>query len=235
MSLTYLQAYQQIKNEPWKPFFEKQSNLEETLKKIDSYASISQHTDETDPNVYPRPDQVFRVFKTNPEKVKVVILGQDPYYKPNQANGLAFSVDNNINTPRSLKNIFKELKSDLNIERTNSDLSDWEEQGVLLLNTALTVKHNQPNSYKKEWSQFTKNLITFLASNYPDIIYILWGQNAINYEEYINNYTPKPHFAIIKTSSHPSPLSAHHSFFGSKPFSWINKQLEKQNKPKIKW
>ena len=159
MPSTYLQAYQKIKNGSWKPFFEKQSNLEETLKKIDSYASISQHTDETDPNVYPRPDQVFRVFKTNPEKVKVVILGQDPYYKPNQANGLAFSVDNNVNTPRSLKNIFKELKSDLNIERTNSDLSDWEEQGVLLLNTALTVKHNQPNSYKKEWSQFTKKLI----------------------------------------------------------------------------
>ena len=235
MPSTYLQAYQQIKNGPWKAFFEKQTNLEETLKKIDNYTSNHQHTNQTNPDVYPRPDQVFRVFRTKPENIKVVILGQDPYYKPNQANGLAFSVNSNITTPRSLKNIFKELKSDLNIDRTNSDLSDWEEQGVFLLNTALTVKYNQPNSYKKEWSQFTKKLITFLASNYPDIIYILWGQNAINYEKYINNYTPKPHFAIIKTSSHPSPLSARHSFFGSKPFSWINKQLEKQNKPKIKW
>ena len=116
MPSTYLQAYQQIKNGPWKPFFEKQSNLEETLKKIDNYASISQHKDETNLNVYPRPDQVFRVFRTKPEDIKVVILGQDPYYKPNQANGLAFSVNTNITTPRSLKNIFKELKSDLTKE-----------------------------------------------------------------------------------------------------------------------
>ena len=161
-------------------------------------------------------------------------MGQDPYYNPEQATGLAFSVKTDIKTPPSLKNIFKELKSDLNIDRTNSDLSDWHKQGVFLLNTALTVIEQKPNSHKKMWKEFTKDLLKYLAKKNPNILYVMWGNNAQEHGEFIEELLPSAK-KLISYSSHPSPLSARHSFFGSKPFSWVNAKLVEQNKTPIKW
>ena len=221
---TYKEALEQLKQGPWHEFLATQ-NLEETVAIIDQEATAK--------NIFPSPDNVFKVFEIHPEDIKVVILGQDPYYNIGQANGLAFSVNSNVATPRSLKNIFKELKSDLGIVRTNSNLTDWHKQGVFLLNTALTVPEKEPNAHKKLWKRFTDDLLKYLTEVNPDILYIMWGGNAkehgLRIEQELNCNDN------LLYSSHPSPLSARHSFFGSKPFSWTNKQLKHQGKSPIKW
>lgn len=165
--------------------------------------------------------------------MKVVIIGQDPYYRVNQANGLAFSVNYNTAIPPTLNNIFKELKNDLNNFKTprHGCLYKWALQGVLLLNMILTVESGKPRSHTNiGWEIFTKQIINIINMNLNGIIFLLWGNYASKMIEIINlknNY--------VLTSSHPSPLSAHRGFFGCKHFSKTNFLLKKQNKTPIDW
>ncbi len=182
--------------------------------------------------IYPHKQNLFNCFNFfNVNETKVVIVGQDPYYKPNQANGLSFSVNNNVQLPKSLINIFKELKNDLNIIRVNGDLSDWGKQGVLLLNESLSVEANKPMSHKYlNWWKITNFVIKYLNKHLKHLVYILWGNQAINKIKLIDTNNN-----LVLTSSHPSPLSAYVSFFGSKPFSKTNNYLIKNNIKPIKW
>ena len=182
--------------------------------------------------IFPPYENIFDALRfTDYDEVKVVILGQDPYHGLGEAHGLSFSVHNNIKTPPSLINILKELKNDLNIERTESDLSDWTKQGVLLLNSIMTVEKDKPLSHKnKGWEIFTDTIIKKLNDREEPVIFVLWGSFARSKKEYITN---KHH--IILESVHPSPLSASRGFFGSKPFSKINNNLISRGKNPIKW
>ena len=182
--------------------------------------------------IYPAYKDIFFCFRlTDYDEVKVVILGQDPYHGENEAHGLCFSVRNDIKTPPSLINIFKELESDLGIKRVNSDLTDWASQGVLLLNSIMTVVKDCPLSHKeKGWEIFTDNIISYLNKRDKPVIFVLWGSYARSKKCLIDT---KKHFVI--EAAHPSPLSAYRGFFGSKPFSKINNILEKLNEEKIKW
>lgn len=182
--------------------------------------------------IFPPYENIFDALRfTDYDEVKVVILGQDPYHGLGEAHGLSFSVHNNIKTPPSLINILKELKNDLNIERTESDLSDWAKQGVLLLNSIMTVEKDKPLSHKnKGWEIFTDTIIKKLNDREEPVIFVLWGSFARSKKEYITN---KKH--IILESVHPSPLSANRGFFGSKPFSKINNNLISRGKNPIKW
>ena len=222
---TYKEALNQLKQGPWHEFLATQSDLDAIVEKIDNEALSK--------TIFPSPTDIFKVFEIRPEDIKVVILGQDPYYNIGQANGLAFSVNDNVVTPRSLKNIFKELESDLRIVRTNPNLTDWHEQGVFLLNTALTVPEKEPNAHKKLWKNFTDDLLDYLTDVNPNILYIMWGGNAKEHGQRIEQKLNRND--LILYSSHPSPLSARHSFFGSKPFSWVNHQLTLQEKSPIDW
>jgi uracil-DNA glycosylase len=159
-----------------------------------------------------------------PERTRVVILGQDPYPTPGHANGYAFSVGPKVNPlPRSLKNIFAELVSDLGCRYpSNGDLTPWAKQGVLLLNTCLTTKPFQPGAHRKlGWQELTKQVLTELSENTEGRVFILWGRDAQQYEHLIDQ---KKHLVI--KSVHPSPLSAHHGFFGSRPFTKTNAYLK---------
>lgn len=180
---------------------------------------------------YPQKKDIFRCFNYfDFKKTKVVILGQDPYYTPYMANGLAFSTDN-TKLPQSLKNIYKELQNDLGVIRTTGDLSDWANQGVLLLNNALSVTKDQPNSHLKfGWNIFTDNIINQIDLNLNGVIFVLWGNFA---KTKIKLLTNKNNYVI--SSAHPSPLSAYHGFFGSKCFSKINEILQKNGDKPIKW
>ena len=182
--------------------------------------------------VYPKYSEIFSCLRlTDYDDVKVVILGQDPYHGEGEAHGLCFSVRENIKTPPSLVNIFKELESDLNIKRSSSDLTDWANQGVLLLNSIMTVLKDRPLSHKeKGWEIFTDNIIKYLNKREDPGIFVLWGSYARSKKELITN---KNHYII--ESAHPSPLSASRGFFGSKPFSKTNEFLEKNNMKKINW
>lgn len=181
--------------------------------------------------IYPAREDLFNAFKLTPfDAVKVVILGQDPYHGPKQAHGLSFSTLAD-KLPPSLRNIFKELRDDLGIERTCGNLSDWAKQGILLLNTVLTVEEKKPHSHKnKGWEPFTDQVITSLNQKPDPIIYILWGQAA---KDKIDLIDTSKH--LIIQSTHPSPFSAYRGFFGSKPFSETNKHLKKLNYSPIKW
>lgn len=182
--------------------------------------------------IYPQYNDIFNALRyTDYDDVKVVILGQDPYHGENEAHGLSFSVKEGIPMPPSLKNIFKELKNDIGVERTQTDLTDWAKQGVLLLNSIMTVVKDTPLSHKnKGWEIFTDNIIKKLGEREEPIVFILWGSYARSKKELIKN--PK-HYII--ESVHPSPLSASRGFFGSKPFSKTNNFLEKNNIIKINW
>lgn len=179
--------------------------------------------------IYPKKEDLFKALKyTDYEDVKVVILGQDPYHGEGEANGLCFSVNNGIKIPPSLRNIFKELKEDLNVDRTNTDLIDWAKQGVLLLNTVLTVEKDKPFSHRnKGWEIFTDSIISKLNEREEMIIFVLWGSAAREKKRLITNKIHK-----IIESTHPSPFSYDKGFKGSKPFTKINKYL---NKDKIIW
>jgi len=183
--------------------------------------------------VFPDMYDIFNALNFTAYKdVKVVILGQDPYHGPNQAHGLSFSVKPPIPAPPSLVNIYKELKDDLGCYIPNNGyLKKWADQGVLLLNTALTVRAGEANSHRKiGWEIFTDKVIALLNERKDPVIFILWGNNAISKEKLITN---KWHY-IIK-SVHPSPLSASRGFFGSKPFSKVNNLLKSIDKKPIDW
>ena len=182
--------------------------------------------------VFPPYENIFDALRfTDYDNVKVVILGQDPYHGLGEAHGLSFSVHENVSMPPSLQNIFKELDSDLGIKRTCSDLTDWAKQGVLLLNSIMTVLKDKPLSHKnKGWEIFTDNIIKYLNDREEPVIFVLWGSFARSKKSLITN---KRHYII--ESVHPSPLSAYRGFFGSKPFSKINDFLEKNNIEKINW
>lgn len=183
--------------------------------------------------VFPEEKNVFTALELTPfESVKVVILGQDPYHGFGQAHGLSFSVQKGIPLPPSLRNIYKELQEDLGGELpTEGDLSHWAKQGVLLLNTVLTVEEGNANSHKgMGWERLTNRLIESLNELNHPVIFILWGKPAQDKEKLITN----PSHVILK-SPHPSPLSAYRGFFGSKPFSRINDILIQQGQIPIRW
>ena len=183
--------------------------------------------------IYPKQNEVFNAFRyTDFDNVKVVILGQDPYHGPNQAEGLSFSVSNEVLKPPSLKNIFKELESDLGIPfpEVNS-LKKWAKEGVLLLNAVLTVEEHKPTSHKdKGWEIFTDDIIKILNERNTPTVFILWGAYARDKKILITN----PNHLVIE-SAHPSPFSARNGFFGSKPFSKTNEFLKKNNIKEIDW
>lgn len=183
--------------------------------------------------VYPPGKYIFSAFNLCPfDKVNVVIIGQDPYHGPNQANGLCFSVADGIKPPPSLQNIFKEIKQDLGLEIPSSgNLEHWAEQGVLMLNATLTVRAKQAGSHqKKGWEEFTDSTIRTLSENKENLIFLLWGRFAQNKAQLIDN--EKHH---ILTAAHPSPFSAHSGFFGCKHFSKTNEILNRLGKNLIKW
>jgi len=181
--------------------------------------------------IYPPYKNVFDALRlTDYDDVKAVVLGQDPYHGEGEAHGLCFSVKDGIRKPPSLLNIIKELNSDLNINRIDSDLTDWAKQGVLLLNSIMSVEKDKPLSHKdKGWEMFTDAVIKSLNERKEPVIFILWGSYARSKKEYITN----KHYII--ESVHPSPLSANRGFFGSKPFSQVNNILGKNDKEKINW
>lgn len=183
--------------------------------------------------IYPDKYDIFNALHyTSYKDVKVVILGQDPYHGPNQAHGLSFSVSPGVKIPPSLLNIYKELNSDLGCYIPNNGyLKKWADQGVLLLNTSLTVRAGEANSHKnKGWEIFTDKIISLINEKTDPVVFLLWGNTAINKKKLITN---KQH--LILSSTHPSPLSASRGFFGSKPFSKINKFLISVNKAPIDW
>lgn len=183
--------------------------------------------------VYPHPKNIFRAFDETPfEKVKVVILGQDPYHGPGQANGLCFAVNSGVRPPPSLQNIFKELESDLGrATDRDPDLSRWAQQGVLLLNATLTVNARTPGSHQgKGWEEFTDAAIKKLNDEREHLVFILWGSYAKKKGAHIDR---SRHLVI--ESAHPSPFSASNGFFGSKPFSRANTYLEEHGEKPIMW
>jgi uracil-DNA glycosylase len=207
--------------------------LEEEYKK-DYFKKLVLFTREEYKNniIYPKAENVFNALKyTDYDNVKVVILGQDPYINEGEAHGLSFSVLEGATNPPSLINIFKELEADTGIKRNKGDLSDWAKQGVLLLNTVLTVRRKTSASHKnKGWETFTDEIIKKVNEKKNPVVFILWGNYARAKKALITN--PIHH---IMESTHPSPFSAYNGFFGSKPFSKTNKFLEEHNISKIEW
>ena len=183
--------------------------------------------------IYPKQTDIFKAFRnTSYENTKVVILGQDPYHGENQAEGLSFSVKVGVSKPPSLQNIFKELNTDLGYQiPDNGSLVSWSEEGVLLLNTVLTVEANKPSSHKDlGWEIFTDAVIKKINEKESPVVFILWGNFARSKKKYITNPI---HFII--ESPHPSPFSAYNGFFGSKPFSKTNNFLISKNLKPINW
>jgi len=183
--------------------------------------------------VYPTRENLFNAFNSTPlNRVRVVILGQDPYHGPGQAHGLSFSVETGSKIPPSLRNILKEIDDDIGKTQViNGNLQPWADQGVLLLNSVLTVEHKSPASHaKKGWEVFTDHVIEIVSKTQDNIVFILWGAHAQKKSELID----ESRHLIIK-STHPSPFSAHKGFFGSKPFSQTNDYLERHQKEIIEW
>lgn len=208
-----------LKNEFEKPYFKQlQAFLE------DEYANF---------DIYPEMNNIFNALNTvKYEDVKVVIIGQDPYHEPNQAHGLAFSVQDGITVPPSLVNIYKEIESDLGIKchTETGNLLRWAKQGVLLLNTSLTVRRAQANSHRgKGWETFTNEVIKLLSQREDPMVFILWGSNAQSFAPQI----AKQH--LVLKAPHPSPLSSYRGFFGCKHFSKTNDFLASHNKTPIDW
>ncbi|MGG1449706.1 uracil-DNA glycosylase [Bacillus licheniformis] len=211
--------WQQLKDEFDKPYYQE---LREMLKR-----EYAEHT------VYPEPNDIYNALHyTSYENVKVVILGQDPYHGPGQAHGLSFSVQPGVNPPPSLKNIFIELQNDIGADIPNhGSLVSWAKQGVLLLNTVLTVRRGQANSHKgKGWEQLTDSIIDVLNKRDKPVVFILWGRHAQMKKE---RFDTSKHFII--QSPHPSPFSARNGFFGSRPFSRANQYLEQIGDEPIDW
>jgi uracil-DNA glycosylase len=183
--------------------------------------------------IYPKQAAMFEAYrKTAPSEVKVVLLGQDPYHGPGQANGLSFSVSDGVSPPPSLKNIFKELASDIGIEEPTSGCLDlWAERGVLMINSILSVCEGEPGSHRnKGWEDLTQIVLSQLSQKRHGLVFILWGSYAQNQKRFIDS---DRHLVI--ECAHPSPLSAWRGFFGSKPFSRTNEYLAMQGKLPIDW
>jgi len=183
--------------------------------------------------IYPTKENIFKAFELcHYDNLKVVILGQDPYHQPHQAQGLAFSTPASIKNPPSMVNIIKEVIDDIgSCNCLDGDLTPWAKQGVLLINTILTVEDSKPKSHHKVgWEIFTDNIIKHISQNKENIVFILWGNPAIAKSKLIDS--SKHH---IITSPHPSPLSSYRGFFGSKPFSKTNQILKEHNKQPINW
>jgi len=207
----------------------KQEQEKEYFIKLDTFLQNEYKTKK----IYPSQDKLYKAFSLcKYEDLKVVILGQDPYHQVFQAQGLAFSTPASIKNPPSMVNIIKEVISDTgSCDVLDGDLTPWAKQGVLLLNTVLSVEDSKPNSHKSiGWQKFSDNIIKHISSNKKDIVFILWGANAIKKTKFID--ISKHH---IISSVHPSPLSSYRGFFGSKPFTKTNKILKKLNKQEIKW
>ena len=211
----------------WKDFVQHHEGLPYLQ---ESYAFITEDRQNND--IYPAPENVFKAFELcDVSNIKVVLLGQDPYHQPDQAMGLAFSVPEHIRLPPSLTNIFKELHDDVGIIRKNGDLTTWATQGVLLLNTSLTVQRSCPNSHKKYWQEFTNNVITHISQNAENVVFMLWGNHAKSKKKYIDE--SKHH---ILEANHPSPMSANRGgWYGTKHFSKCNAILKAHNYKEINW
>jgi len=182
--------------------------------------------------IYPPGPHIFNALNTTPlEQVKVVILGQDPYHGPGQAHGLSFSVPQGVRTPPSLLNIFKELQTDLQIDNQSADLTPWAHQGVLLLNSVLTVEQARPASHQKQgWEQFTDRVIAVINQQQNHVVFMLWGAYAQRKGQGID----RSRHLVLK-APHPSPLSAHRGFLGCRHFSQCNHFLESHHKKPIDW
>ena len=183
--------------------------------------------------VYPDMYDLYNCFRFTPlENVKAIILGQDPYHEPGQAHGLCFSVKPGVPLPPSLKNIYKEIKDDLGITEPNcGDLTKWAREGVLLLNTTLTVREHEANSHANcGWAWFTDGVIKIVSEKCNNVVFLLWGRNARSKEPLIDR---QKH--LVLQSAHPSPFSANYGFFGSKPFSKTNDYLSAHGKDPIDW
>ena len=214
----------------WKEFFLEEYQQNE-LKGIFDIISLYEKSYKDIYQIFPPKNLIFNAFNHfNIASTKVVILGQDPYINPDEAMGLSFSCNTKI--PPSLRNMYKELGTDLGVDCSSKtgDLSGWANQGVLLLNTALTVLQGKSNSHSKIWRKFTDNIIKMLSERCDNVCFVLWGTNAKSKEKFIDQ---DKHF-IVK-GVHPSPLSANRGFFGSKPFSRINEYLRSVGKDEIKW
>ncbi len=215
--------------ESWKRVLEQEFNE-------DYFRNLAEFVKEEYKNstVYPPPQFIFHAFDLTPfDKVKVVILGQDPYHGPKQANGLAFSVNDEMALPPSLVNIYKEIESDLGVKtkNKNGNLENWAKQGVLMLNATLTVRGGQAGSHQnKGWERFTDAVVKILSEQKENLVFILWGSYAQKKGSVIDE---NKHLVI--RSAHPSPLSAFSGFFGSKPFSQANSYLIFTGKDPVEW
>ena len=210
-------------------YFLKESDIEKPLLSI---KSLLEKEKKLGKEIFPRTDNIFRALElVSPEDVKVVVVGQDPYHNISQANGLAFSVNKNNTIPPSLKNIYREIKRDLNSETMqNGDLTQIAKQGVLFLNSVLTVEAHKPGSHLNiGWQEITDSIISLLSSE-KNIVFMLWGNFAQLKEKFIDLNSN----LVLKTS-HPSPLSAYRGFIGSRPFSKSNKFLKSKGKKIIDW
>ena len=214
-------------HESWKPFLK--SEFEKPyFKELSQFLTNAYETKK----IYPPKTRVVSAFKTDLNKVTVVILGQDPYHTPGAAMGLAFSVPETAPIPPSLVNIYKEIDNDIgHHENQTGDLTNWQNQGVLLLNNVLTVEAHRAGSHRnKGWETFTEATIKYLNETRPHLVFILWGRDARSKKPLID---PTKH--LILESPHPSPLSAHAGFFGNHHFSQTNAFLKAHNLPEINW
>lgn len=212
----------------WEQFFQQEQQLpyyQELMKFLEQeYATKV---------IYPPKDELFSVFHLCPyDSIKVVILGQDPYHQPNQAHGLAFSVGKDVKIPPSLRNIYKELQTDLGIAPCqHGNLEGWARQGVFLMNAVMSVEAGKAGSHRKKgWEIFSDHAIHALNEHPAPLVFILWGNWAIQKQALISNPAHK-----ILCAPHPSPLSAYHGFFGSRPFSQANAFLQEQGRAPIDW
>ncbi|MDO4526876.1 MAG: uracil-DNA glycosylase [Candidatus Saccharibacteria bacterium] len=214
-------------DDSWKPFLDAEFN-KPYFKELSNFL----HEEYEKKTIFPPKKLVFSAFTTDLNEVKVVILGQDPYHTPGAAEGLAFSVPSSQPIPPSLVNIYKEIDSDIGKHQNPSgSLRNWQAQGVLLLNTVLTVEAHKPKSHSNRgWETFTTAVISYLNENRENLVFMLWGRDARNKKSLIN---PSKH--LILEAPHPSPLSAHSGFFGCKHFSKCNQYLEKTHQTPINW
>ena len=214
-------------HESWKEFLNTEFN-KPYFKELSKFL----HEEYEKKTIFPRKELVFRAFTTDLNNVKVVILGQDPYHTPGAAEGLAFSVPNSQPIPPSLINIYKEIDSDIGHHANpTGHLKNWQEQGVLLLNTVLTVEAHKAGSHRgKGWETFTTEVIKYLNDTRPHLVFLLWGRDARNKKTLID---AKKH--LVLEAPHPSPLSAYSGFFGCKHFSKCNEFLTKNGETPIDW
>ena len=214
-------------HESWKPFLK--SEFEKPyFKELSGFL----HSEYETKRIFPRKELVFRAFTTDLNSVKVVILGQDPYHTPGAAEGLAFSVPASQPIPPSLINIYKEIDSDIGRHANpRGSLASWQKQGVLLLNTVLTVEAHRAGSHRgKGWETFTTEVIKYLNRERENLVFMLWGRDARNKKTLIDTSRH-----LVLEAAHPSPLSAYHGFFGCRHFSKCNEYLVKHGQEGIKW